>query len=263
MIKKILLNTVKYMAVSVIWIGIWQIVAVNINESLLFPGPLSVSRRIIELITSPEAHFFKTIWHSFSRIIIGMGFGVLIGALGGICTAFSKTAKVFFAPILAIIKSTPVASFILLLVLWVNRDNTALVIAAMMVIPIVWTNIESGILNTDRALTEMAKMHGTGIFKMITKIYLPSIIPYFTAALRSSLGMAWKAGIAAEVLLQPAVSIGKMIFGAKLMLETVDLFAWTAVVIILSVIIEKFTVVILKAILKKYSASQTGGVLLD
>ena len=262
MIKKILLNTAKYLAVTVIWIAIWQLVAVKIDQGLLFPGPLSVFKRMIELIKTPEAHFFKTIWHSFRRIILGMGIGVLIGAIGGILTAFSKVARAFFAPMLAIIKSTPVASFILLLVLWINRDKTALIIASMMVIPIVWTNIESGILNTDRALIEMAKLHGVGSFKMISKIYLPSIVPYFVASLRSSLGMAWKAGIAAEVLLQPTISIGKMIFGAKLMLETVDMFAWTAVVIIMSVIIEKLTVVIFKAILKKYAFSQRGGAFL-
>lgn len=262
MIKKILLNLAKYTAITVIWIAIWQLVAIKINEGLLFPGPLSVFKRIIELSRSPDLVFYKTILQSFKRIITGMVIGVLIGTAGGILTAFSRIAKSFFAPMLAIIKSTPVASFILLLVLWINRDKTAMIIAAMMVIPIVWTNIEAGILNTDRSLIEMARMHGVGRFKMIGKIYLPSIVPYFVASLRSSLGMSWKAGIAAEVLLQPTVSIGKMIFGAKLMLETVDLFAWTAVVIILSVIIEKLTVVILNVILKKYSISPKGGVLL-
>ena len=262
MIKKILLNTVKYTTVTIIWLAIWQLIAMKINEELLFPEPLTVFKRLVELVKSPEIEFFKTIWHSFLRIVIGMLIGVLIGCIGGIITAFSKIAKAFFAPMLAIIKSTPVASFILLLVLWINRDKTPLVIAAMMVVPIVWTNIETGILNADRSLIEMAKLYGTGRIKMIGKIYLPSIVPYFVASLKSSLGMAWKAGIAAEVLLQPTIAIGKMIFGAKLMLETVDLFAWTAVVIILSVIIEKLTVIIFKAILKRYSLSSKGGVLI-
>lgn len=260
MIKKILLNVAKYTAIAVIWIAIWQILALKINKGLLFPGPLSVFKRMIELMSSPEADFFETVWHSFRRIIMGMGIGVIIGVAGGSITAFSKIARAFFAPMLAIVKSTPVASFILLLVLWISRDKTPLIISSMMVVPIVWTNVEAGILSTDRALIEMAKMHGTGKYSLIYKIYLPSILPYFVASLRSSLGMAWKAGIAAEVLLQPTVSIGKMIFGAKLMLETVDLFAWTAVVIILSVIIEKLTVALLKAILKRYSINGKGGV---
>jgi NitT/TauT family transport system permease protein len=70
--------------------------------------------------------------------------------------------------------------------------------------------------------------------------------------------MAWKAGIAAEVLLQPLVSIGKMIFEAKYTLETVDLFAWTVIVVVLSVLIEKAMVALFKAVLKKHSAEMGG-----
>lgn len=257
---KYLLAVGKYLLIAAIWIAIWQICANHIGEELLFPKPLSVVKRIGELIKT--ADFYKTVWESLLRIIIGMGIGTLIGISGGILTAFSKIARAFFAPVIAIVKSTPVASFILLLVLWVNRDRTPLVIAAMMVIPVVWTNVETGILSTDRALLEMGKAYGLNLPKRILKIYLPSIIPYFFASLRSSLGMAWKAGIAAEVLLLPTVSIGKMIFGAKLTLETVDLFAWTAVVIVLSVIIEKTTVALLRLILKRFSSDSKGGALI-
>ena len=51
--------------------------------------------------------------------------------------------------------------------------------------------------------------------------------------------MGWKAGIAAEVLTVPPLSIGKNIFEAKLYLETTELFAWTLTVILLSLVIER------------------------
>jgi NitT/TauT family transport system permease protein len=186
--------------------------------------------------------------------------GTLIGVLGGLLTAFSRLAREFFAPLLAVIKSTPVASFIILMVLWVSRDLTPLIIALMMVTPVVWTNVETGILNTDKALLEMARAYKMSRAAKIAHVYLPSISPYFFASLRSSLGMAWKAGIAAEVLLQPMISVGKMIADSKSLLETVDLFAWTVVVIILSVVIEKLMVLLLKLALKKHSFDQKGGV---
>ena len=119
--------------------------------------------------------------------------------------------------------------------------------------------METGFCNTDKALLEMARVYKMNGAAKIRHIYLPSLSPYFFASLRSSLGMAWKAGIAAEVLLQPLISIGKQIFEAKHTLETVDLFAWTVVVIILSVAIEKLMVFTLKAISKKYSFTQKGG----
>ena len=254
---KVLKNTAKYLLIAAIWVAIWQVCAIYVGEELLFPKPLTVLDRLFELMKTLD--FYKTVWQSLLRIIIGMAIGTLIGTLGGVLTAFVSAARAFFAPILAIVKSTPVASFILLLVLWMDRDKTTLIIAAMMVVPVVWTNVETGIINTDRSLLEMGKAYKMSLASRIFKIYLPSVVPYFFASLRSSLGMAWKAGIAAEVLLQPTIAIGKMIFSSKLMLETTDLFAWTAVVIILSVIIEKTTLALLRLILKKYSLNAKGG----
>ena len=247
MIKKI----AKYVTIALIWLLIWQLGAMAVGEQLLLPTPLSVAVRIVELCCTLD--FYKTILLSLLRILAGMVIGTLIGALGGLLTACSRLARDFFAPLLAVIKATPVASFIILLVLWISRDQTPLIIAAMMVIPVVWANVESGFLHTDKALLEMASAYAIPPVQRVRHIYLPSVSPYFFSALRSSLGLSWKAGIAAEVLLQPLVSIGKMIFEAKHTLETVDLFAWTVVVVVLSVLIERAMVAILSSALKKHS----------
>ena len=254
--RKKILKIVKYLLITLIWLGIWQFAAMRVGKELLFPTPLSVARRILELLGSIA--LYKTVALSLLRILIGMLIGTLIGAIGGLLTALSSLARSFFAPLLAVVKATPVASFIILLVLWVSRDTTPLIIAAMMVTPVVWANVESGILHTDAALLEMAKAYQMPISQRLRHIYLPSISPYFFSALRSSLGMAWKAGIAAEVLLQPLVSIGKMIFEAKHTLETVDLFAWTVIVVVLSVLIEKAMVALFAAALKRRGAEMGG-----
>ncbi len=254
MIKK----TLKYSLITLIWIGIWQLIAMAVGQELLFPTPWAVAVRIGELLLT--AQFYQTVGLSLLRILIGMIIGTLIGAFGGLLTAFSRLARDFFAPLLAIIKSTPVASFIILIVLWISRDMTPLIIALMMVAPVVWTNVETGILNTDKALLEMARVYKMSRWAKIKHVYLPSITPYFLASLKASLGMAWKAGIAAEVLLQPMISIGKMISDSKILLETVDLFAWTAVVIVLSVIIEKTMVFAVKKALKNRVSNEKGGV---
>ncbi len=238
MIKKVL----RYFSVAAIWIALWQIVSMAVGQELLFPSPLAVTLRLGAFIVTPS--FYKTVGISLLRVLIGMLCGIVIGIAGGVVSACSRSAHDLFAPMLAVIKSTPVASFIILLVLWLSRDTTPTVIAAIMVLPVVWANIEAGLRETDRALIEMSKMYGMSGKKRVTNIYIPSVYPYFLSSMRSSLGMAWKAGIAAEVLLQPLISIGKQIFESKYMLETVDLFAWTVVVIILSVIIEKLLVLV-------------------
>ena len=254
MIKKIL----RYTLIGVIWLAIWQITAMIINQELLFPAPLPVLLRIGELLLS--ASFYSTIGISLLRVLTGMLAGIIIGVIGAVICHVSRFAKDFFSPMLAIIKSTPVSSFIILLVLWLSRDITPMVISAIMVMPIVWANVEIGIRETDKSLLEMSRAYGMSQAKRITDIYLPSVYPYFLSSMRSSLGMAWKAGIAAEVLLQPLVSIGKQIFESKYTLETKDLFAWTVVVIILSVIIELLIVLAFGKTARHYSFTENGGV---
>ena len=140
-----------------------------------------------------------------------------------------------------------------------NRNSLPVFITSLLVLPIIWTNVSSGIKSVPHELKEVSRVYNFSFYKKLTKLYIPSVLPYFLASLKASLGMAWKAGIAAEVLLQPLVSIGKMIFESKHTLETVDLFAWTAVVVILSVIIEKATVFILKKALKNHPLHGKGG----
>ena len=107
-----------------------------------------------------------------------------------------------------------------------------------MVLPVIWTNLTTGLGQIDIKLLELAKVYKIGFFQKVKGIYIPSVMPYFSSALKTSLGLAWKAGIAAEVLAVPARSIGKELFNSKTYFETADLFAWTVVVIILSLIIE-------------------------
>lgn len=247
----------KYSMISVIWIGIWQAAAMLVNKPLLLPTPIAVAERLVQLAITQD--FYEIIFFSIIRIIIGMIAGTLLGVLGGALCARFRTLKAFFAPVLAVIRSIPVASFIVLLVLWMSRDLTPLIISLMMVTPIVWINVESGIRNTDPALLEMARVYKMSTFAKIKHIYLPSITPYFLAGLRSSLGMAWKAGIAAEVLLQPMISIGKMISDSRITLETTDLFAWTVVVVILSVLIEKLMILVFKLATKNRHTVRDGG----
>ena len=141
---------------------------------------------------------------------------------------------------MSLVKATPVASFIMLALLWLDRDVLPVFISVLIVVPVVLSNTLAGIKAVDKDLLEVAEVFCFPYGRKLKRLYIPSVYPYFMSALRSSLGLAWKAGIAAEVLAVPALSIGKMIYDSKLYLETTDLFAWTAVVVIFSAIIEYF-----------------------
>ena len=248
MIKK----TLKFALIALIWLAVWQGAAMLVASPLLLPTPLAVAKMLIELCATSDLYI--TLIYSFARIILGLLLGVTVGILGGILTASSRLAKDFLSPLLAVIKSTPIASFIILILLWLDRNSVPVVISTLVVLPVVWANVEAGILNTDKALLEMASAYKMTRFSKIKHIFVPSVIPFFTASLNSSLSLAWKAGVAAEALILPVLAIGTRIFEAKYNLETVDLFAWTVVVVILSVIIEKVAHALTAKLAKKEAA---------
>lgn len=211
-----------------------------VGLELLLPSPVSTVKRLLEFLRTAE--FYATICHSIVRIVIGTAVSVILGVIIAVITARFRILHDVIYPFMTVIKAIPVASFIVLLLLWTGRDILPSIISVLIVLPIVWSNVETGILQTDKSLLEMANAYKMGKWKQIKYIYAPSTLPYFVSALNSSLGLAWKAGIAAEVLALPAIAIGKQIYESKLYMETVDLFAWTLTVILISLVIEKLIV---------------------
>lgn len=223
-----------------IWLLLWQLASMAIGLPLLLPSPLAVLLRLGQLCTG--ADFWLTVASSLLRILLGFLLGVLFGtALAGLCWRF-RLIDALARPLLGVLKSTPVASFIILALVWVKTTWLATVISFIMVLPLIYANVREGIDSADRQLLEMAQVFRLSRRKTFRYCYLPAILPFFLSAVSSALGFAWKSGIAAEVLGRPARAIGSQIYDSKIYLETPDLFAWTLVVILLSVLLERLAV---------------------
>ncbi len=226
------------------WLAAWQITYWLVGKPVLVPSPVSVFLKIAELIFTEE--FWLSAAASLSRVAAGFLIGTVLGVLFAVSTANSTFARALLSPLLHTIKATPVASFIILAVIWLSVGNVPVLTAVLVVLPGVWANVESGIFATDQKLIEMGKAFKMTRWNMLLKIKVPSVKPYFLAAVSSAMGMAWKAGIAAEVICPYKNSIGTALHDSKIYLETTELFAWTAVVIILSVLLEKLVLTLIK-----------------
>lgn len=229
------------------WILVWEGISLGVSQELLVPSPISVFARMFQLLQT--ALFWQITAITVSRILIGFLSGVVLGVLFAVLTSISPVAYAFFKPVLSMVKATPVASFIILALVWIQSGRIPEFISFLMVFPIIWGNVFKGIDQTDRNLLEMAKMYHVRKSGIIKKIHINSVLPFFIPAAMTSMGLAWKAGIAAEVLAIPKFSIGKEIYDAKIYLETIDLFAWSIVVIIISVILEKIMALFLKKLM--------------
>lgn len=224
-------------ASAVFWVGVWYAVALWVGRELFLPTPWAVLKSLWRLL--PSGEFWRTVGKSFLRVLQGYVPGVLFGAVGGILTARVKVLDILFSPLLSVIRATPVSSFIMLIFMLLGRDSTPAFIVFLMVLPIVWGNVAEGVKTVDPSLKEVCRVYQMPWLRRMRILDIPHCMPYFSAGALTSLGLAWKAGIAAEVLCTPKESIGKMVYDSKVYLETAELFAWTAVVILLSLVLEK------------------------
>jgi len=237
--------------VLVFWLCVWQALSLLVDSSLLLPSPVAVLTRLGQLVLT--APFWHIVLASLLRILCGTVAAVALGCLLAVVCCRWRLVNDLLSPLLTIVKSTPVASFILLLLIWIGRDVLPAVIVILMVLPVVWGNVCAGIRTTDPLLLRTAKVFGFSRWRTLRRVYIPWVMPHFLSACRTSLGLAWKSGIAAEVLTVPALSMGKMLYESKLYLETEALFAWTVMVILCSLLIEKVLMAAIGRLGKAYT----------
>lgn len=227
-----------YTVISVIfWIAIWQILAMIVKLEVILPSPVSTIKALIAL--SGDVEFWKSCFFSVIRILTGLFMGAIFAVILAYITYTSKLAYAIFSPILTVIKATPIASFIILALIWIGREFVPSFITFLIVLPIIWSTVHHSISNVDVKLKEITEVYNFTTKEKLRHLYFPSVFSAFISAFMTSIGIAWKAGVAAEVLCTPKFSIGTSIFESKKYIETPSLFAWTATVIILSLIIEK------------------------
>ena len=236
--------SVKNLLATLFWVAAWHILAVSMDNFLLLPTPVQVLRRLWALAGTGE--FWQITAVSIGRILLGAASAMVLGVVLAVLTTASPVADALIAPVMTVIQATPVASFAILVLIWLQRDLVPVLICAMMVLPVVHSNVCAGIRSVDVQLLELAKVYRLPRMRILQRIYLPTVLPYFRAACSSALGLGWKAGIAAEVLTVPKRSIGRMISESKLYVLTEDLFAWTLTVVVLSLLLQKLMLHLLK-----------------
>ena len=218
-------------------LAIWQIGALVLDRSIILVTPVAVLQRLFTLL--PESDFIHAIGFSFFRIVGGYFLALFVGSVLAIAAGRYHGVEVILWPYIQAIKSVPVASFIILCLIWLSSDSLSVFIAFLMVLPIVYTNMLQGIKSTDEKLLEMASVFRMSWLRKLKYIHLPHLKPYLLSACSVSIGLSWKAGIAAEVIGIPDGSIGEKLYEAKVYLSSSDLFAWTAVIVFISVAFEK------------------------
>ena len=211
------------------WLVVWQVAAVAVGSRIILVGPAEVATRLAELAGTQE--FWGAVGVSLTRIAAGFVLAVVSGIALAAAAGRWRAVRTLVAPLVGAVKAAPVASFVILVLIWVPSRRLSVIISFLMAMPIVYTNVLEGML-------EMADVFGVRGLRRAATVYASEVAPYLRAGVSLAVGLSWKSGIAAEVIGLPDPSIGINLYESKVYLDTPDLFAWTLAIVLLSVAIE-------------------------
>ena len=219
------------------WLTVWQTAAMAIGQEVFLVSPVQALRTLVQLL--PRADFWQRVGFSSGRILLGFVLGAVVSVVLAVCAARWSAADALLAPVMQLVKATPVASFIILALVWVRGSALSVLISFLMVLPVLYGAVRTGLESADPQLLEMARVFRMAPWNRLRGIYLPALGPYCLSACRAALGMCWKAGVAAEVIGVCSGSMGGMLYDAKVYLELDSLFAWTFAIVLASAAFER------------------------
>lgn len=223
--------------VIVFWLAVWEAADHIIDNRLVLAGPVRTLQALAEQVG--KADFWTICGASFVRIAAGFLLSFCVGLLLAVACHRSKVLRAFADPIVSLLRTVPVVSFIIMLLIWVGNQLLTVYLSFLIVLPLIYTNTLTGLESVDPKMLEMARVFGLSKWRTFMYVYRPALMPFLTSSCKISLGMSWKSGIMAEVLATPKPSIGKEMSTARTFLDTPDLFAWTVVVMVLSLVFEQ------------------------
>lgn len=234
----------------IVLIGLWWMAALAVGKEVILPLPFDVFTRMFVLATSH--YFYSAIFATLFRVTISFLLAAIIGIGLGILAGLFKKVEQYLLPIMTLLQTIPQIAYILILLVWFQNLTAMLVIILLMILPVFYNNTVSGIKNIDQELMDAIVLYHQPFFYTVYKVYIPLIKSHILAAIDTSLPLAFKVGVMAEIFVQTGKGIGTSLYFAKTQIDMVSIFAWTLWMVILLFIIISIYHHIQNRILKKY-----------
>lgn len=228
----------------VFFIGLWQLIAITINNDIYIPRVQQVIEAIN--IIFKDENFLKVIFSSFYRTILSyilaVVFSIILGVLGTVYPFF----KYLMQPINSFAKTIPTMVFVVLLLVWFDKDITPFAVGFAIIFPILYEGVRNDLMQIDEKIINMTKIYEVSLKDKIKKIYLPVMKFYFMSIFVSTFSLTFKVVITGEVYGQPKFGMGSQIQLEKVNFNVSGIFAWIVIIIFISLLLE-----IINKLLKK------------
>ena len=242
-------NKVRKALLIGIWVILWQYLSLWIHNEIFLPGPLAVAESFLHMLGTKD--FWLSIFHSLWRICLGFISGFLLAVVFGGFACKLRLLRDFLSPMISMMKTIPVASFIILILVWVNSKYLSIFISFLVTFPIIYISVLEGYDHVNRDLLEMTQVYQVKALVKLRYLYLSELLPFVVSSAKVAVGMCWKAGISGEIIGLPKYSIGEQLYLSKLYLDISDLFAWTFVIVLVCFLFEKMFFILLHQVEKR------------
>lgn len=222
----------QFLLAAAFWLAVWQALSMAVGQPILLASPAATLARLWALVRT--ADFWRSLLFTLGHILAGFALASLAGMALAMLAGKVEFVSALLSPLLAAMRSVPVASFVIAALIWVPSRRLSILIAFVIVLPVIYAGTLDGIRQIDPKLKEMARVFRMGRWNRFRTIDLPAALPSVASALSVSIGLAWKSGVAAEVIGIPGGSVGEKLYRAKVYLATPDLFAWTLAIVLIS-----------------------------
>ncbi len=226
--------------VLLFWLAVWEAVALIAGNAVLVASPVETFREFLRLLG--ESSFYFSLGKSILRIGGGFAAGLFCAAFLAFLAYRIPFVESLFTPLMRFLLAVPVASFAVLLLIWWGASFLSAAVSFLVVLPQFYVSFTEGMKSLDKKMLQMAEVYRLPGFSRFFYVYRPALRPFLYSSMKISLGMCWKSGVAAEVIGLPDFSIGEGLYFSKITLNTAGVFAWTGVIILLSILFEKLVI---------------------
>lgn len=220
-----------------LYFALWQGIAMVVNQAVILPSFTDVFVRLIQHLS--QSTLYINLFYTLFRVIIGTVIAFVLSLSFALLSYDFKWIKQALNPLILISKTIPNITYILLVLIWFSRELSVLFVTILILFPVLYNQISISLMEINPELLELLKLYPETYYYRLIKVILPLIKISLFEGIKGALSLGFKVGVMAEILGQVQPGLGYLMHIARMNFETVDLFAYTAIMIIVVILIEK------------------------
>ena len=216
-------------------LGVWWVLALGVPHYIL-PGPVRVWTALTQI--SSNGDLWSNLGITLGRVGAGFILATVIGLPLGIVFGANRRLGEFFEPVIPVMNTVSSAIWAIFAIIWFGVSNaTTIFVVFMTAMPLIITNVWQGTRTVNADFIELAHVLRMPSWKVMVKIYLPTILPYFFSGARLAFGFGWRVSLVAETL-GSSSGVGYRLRQAADLIQTDQVIAWTLTLVVMMAALE-------------------------